>query len=94
LYRRAQPTIREELYSICHLEKRCESTIFSMSHLETTPDAARLLIDNCRHELDGSRFVQTEEEILSDREKFDRINGVMQSLIAVLEKQGDGFNRS
>lgn len=57
-------------------------------HLETTPDAARLLIDNCRHELDGSRFVQTEEEILSDPEKFDRINGVMHSLIAVLEKQG------
>lgn len=56
-------------------------------HLETTPEAAGLLIDNCGHELDRSRFVQTKEEIMSDQYRFGRINAVMQSVLAVLERQ-------
>ncbi len=32
-------------------------------HLEATPDSVRMLLDNCREDLDGSRFVQSEEEI-------------------------------
>ncbi|HMO52715.1 MAG TPA: type 1 glutamine amidotransferase [Kiritimatiellia bacterium] len=34
-------------------------------HLETTPESARLLIDNARHELAPAPFVQTESELLS-----------------------------
>lgn len=63
-------------------------------HLETTPESARMLIDNCRHELDDSRFVQTENEIMSNRGKFDQINSVMQSIMTVLEEQATIINQS
>ena len=33
-------------------------------HLETPPDSAKALVENCRNELDGSKFVQNEKEIL------------------------------
>ena len=33
-------------------------------HLEATGDSIRALLDNCRDELDGSEFVQVENEIL------------------------------
>lgn len=35
-------------------------------HLEATPDSVRALVENCRDDLDGSRFVQSEEEIAAD----------------------------
>lgn len=54
-------------------------------HLETTPESARALIENCRDELDGSRYVQSAETMLADEVRFTRINGVMQSLLAQLE---------
>lgn len=50
-------------------------------HLETTPASARALIDNCGHELDKSRYVQNAEEILADKPRFERINGVMAALL-------------
>ncbi len=34
-------------------------------HQETTPDSAKALFDHCRHELDGSPFVQSEARILA-----------------------------
>ncbi len=52
-------------------------------HLETTPESADALIDNCKNELDGSRYVQSETEILSDPGRFNKINQVM---IRVLER--------
>ena len=56
-------------------------------HLETTLEAARAMIDACDSALVPGRFVQTGEQILSDRENFDRINalmaGVLESLSAV-----------
>ncbi len=55
-------------------------------HLETTWQSARVLLKTCRNELDGSRYVQTEKEILSDHRKFKNINRVMQSVLDVLEK--------
>ena len=42
-------------------------------HLETTAESAQLLIENCRNELDGSTFVQSEHEMLTDTERFSTI---------------------
>lgn len=50
-------------------------------HLETTPESAQALVDNCRRELDGSRYVQSEDEILSVKSRFDQINEVMHSAL-------------
>lgn len=55
-------------------------------HLETTPESARALIENGRDELDGSRFVQTEQEMLSQPERFETINQTLFSLLTRLEK--------
>ncbi len=55
-------------------------------HLETTPESARLLLENCRDELDGSNYVQEESEILSDPSRFTAINSLMESLLERLEK--------
>ena len=54
-------------------------------HLETTPGIARALVNNCRDELDGSRYVQSEDEILADSKKFSRINQVMVNILNCLE---------
>jgi len=54
-------------------------------HLETTADSAKALIENCRNELDGSRFVQTEEELLSDIQRFDNINQMMSGVLDSLQ---------
>jgi GMP synthase-like glutamine amidotransferase len=53
-------------------------------HLETTFQSASALVENCRNELDRSKYVQTEREILSDQGKFEKINCVMQSVLEVL----------
>ena len=50
-------------------------------HLETTPDSAQVLIDNCSDELDGSRYVQTAEEIVADATKFQCINRIMAAVL-------------
>jgi len=55
-------------------------------HLETTPESARVLIENCGDELDGSAFVQTEKELMADEKKFIRINEVMTTVLERLEK--------
>ena len=52
-------------------------------HLETTLDSAKALVENCRNELDGSKFVQNEKEILAQEGRFLRMTQVM---AAVLEK--------
>jgi GMP synthase-like glutamine amidotransferase len=50
-------------------------------HLETTPASARALVENCGHELDNSRYVQTAEKMLSDGSRFERINTIMAALL-------------
>jgi GMP synthase-like glutamine amidotransferase len=55
-------------------------------HLETTIKSASLLVKNCKAELDNSKYVQTEKEILSQEEKFSNINQIMDSMLDVLEK--------
>ena len=46
-------------------------------HLETTYESAAALIKNCSDELDGSRYVQSVEEIMSQVNKFEKINLIM-----------------
>lgn len=54
-------------------------------HLETTLESARELIDQCRGELDDSRYVQTESEMLADDRRFTRIHDTMRVLLERLE---------
>ena len=56
-------------------------------HLETTAESAAALIQNCRAELDESKFVQSATDMLSDESRFLKINGIMYSLLEKLEKQ-------
>ena len=56
-------------------------------HLETTLQSAVALIENCRSELDGSKYVQSEDEILADHQKFTDINRVMSSVLKALERE-------
>jgi GMP synthase-like glutamine amidotransferase len=53
-------------------------------HLETTRESAALLIDNGRHELDNSPFVQTENDMLESPERFDTINRIMHSVLEAM----------
>lgn len=55
-------------------------------HLETTVETAAALIENCRAELDGSQYVQSEAEMLSDETRFLRINTIMHALLERLER--------
>jgi GMP synthase-like glutamine amidotransferase len=56
-------------------------------HLETTRQSAEALIENCREDLDGSRFVQIESELLSNNQRFSNINKIMFAILEVLEKE-------
>lgn len=55
-------------------------------HLETTPQSAKALIDNCRDELDGSQYVQSEDELLSEPRKFAEINQIMFRVLEAMER--------
>ncbi|MDD3065958.1 MAG: hypothetical protein PHT24_06860, partial [Endomicrobiaceae bacterium] len=54
-------------------------------HLETTPESAAALVQNCANELDGSRYVQSEEIIFENPQKFCGINRIMSSVLKALE---------
>jgi GMP synthase-like glutamine amidotransferase len=54
-------------------------------HLETTLRSAELLIDNCRDELDGSKYVQSENEILISAQRFSFINKIMLSVLETID---------
>jgi GMP synthase-like glutamine amidotransferase len=56
-------------------------------HLETTMESAAGLVKNCRNELDGSRFVQSKEEILADRSRFSQLNQILFAVLDALEQQ-------
>lgn len=55
-------------------------------HLETTPESARRLIEHCGDELDGSRWVQSAEEMLADPHRFGQINRRMESVLEKMEQ--------
>lgn len=54
-------------------------------HLEVTPESAAALVASCWHELDGSRYVQSGEEILVDDGRFRTVNQLMNCLLDKLE---------
>ncbi|PKL39888.1 MAG: amidotransferase [Spirochaetae bacterium HGW-Spirochaetae-1] len=54
-------------------------------HLESTPESVDLLIENARHELDGSAWVQDARE-LSRRDFFSESNGLMKDIMENLVK--------
>ncbi len=70
-----------------HLAKSpaCKNQAFSVGnqilalqfHLETTPDAAQALIDNCGHEIVDAPYIQPAHEILKNQHEFERINILM-----------------
>ena len=70
----------------------CENQAFTFAdrvaafqfHLETTPAAARALLENCRGDLLPGRFVQSEGEILGRPDQFRRINGAMEAVLDLL----------
>jgi GMP synthase-like glutamine amidotransferase len=60
-------------------------------HLETTPESARAIVENCRDELVPSPYVQTEQQLLAaDSSRYRAINAVMDSLLAFLTRGGGG----
>lgn len=46
-------------------------------HLETTIDSAKTIIENSRNEMSFSKYVQSEEEMISNENKFENINRAM-----------------
>ncbi len=59
----------------------CERVIALQFHIETTESSAALLVTKCRDELDGSKYVQSEEEIFSDPVRFNAINKMLYRLL-------------
>lgn len=58
-------------------------------HLETTPESARELVAHCRDELQPSRFVQSEPEILAAKpEQYLAVNRVMSEVLSYLHRAG------
>ena len=57
-------------------------------HLETTPDSAQAIVDNCRDELVEGEYIQTEAEILSPPpERYHAINSLMAEILTFLHKR-------
>ena len=77
-----------------HLAKShaCENQAFSVGdqilalqfHLETTPNAARALIDNCGDEIVDAPYIQPACEILTDQREFERINRLMSECLDLM----------
>ena len=59
-------------------------------HLETTPAAARALIENCAGDLAAGPFVQDGVTLLASTGRFDRINALMQRVLESLEAASMG----
>jgi GMP synthase-like glutamine amidotransferase len=58
-------------------------------HIETTEASAALLVENCREELDGSTYVQSEAEILADSTRFNRLNKMLFRLLENIARAQD-----
>jgi GMP synthase-like glutamine amidotransferase len=77
------------------MSEGCENQAFQLGksviglqfHLETTPESARGIVSHCRDELVASRYVQTEEQILSaSPDRYKSINQLMGSILAYLAR--------
>ena len=61
------------------------SAIGLQFHLETTPESLRSLVENCRHELVDTPFVQSEEQMLSKPDlAYERIHALQSDLLNYL----------
>ncbi|MFX4228520.1 MAG: glutamine amidotransferase-related protein [Porticoccaceae bacterium] len=56
-------------------------------HLEFTPQSTRNLIDRSQHELVDARWIQTEQEMLSDEALFEATNNLMAGLLQHIESE-------
>ncbi|HEY9191073.1 MAG TPA: type 1 glutamine amidotransferase [Sulfurovum sp.] len=55
-------------------------------HLETTPASAQALVENCKDELVGGKYIQSEAEILSaPQERYASINSLMARILEYLQ---------
>lgn len=71
----------------------CKNQAFSVDdrilgfqfHFEATPDSVKEITVNCANELDGSKFVQSRENILSNHDNFDKINLVIEAILNKLK---------
>ncbi len=83
--------------SICLASsKECKNQAFQIGknviglqfHLETTPQSAKKIVENCKNELEeNGKFIQSEEEILSaPKEDYDSINLLMNQILDYLIK--------
>lgn len=60
-----------------------DSVIGLQFHLEITPESANSIVSSCRHQLVPSKYVQTEEQILSaNNEQYGKINQIMEEVIS------------
>lgn len=60
-------------------------------HLETTPETARQIVENCREELLSAKYVQSETAILKVAdEKFQSINDLMIEVLSFLRDSAAG----
>ena len=59
-------------------------------HLETMPESASSLVENCGDELDGSAYVQSKNDLLSNRQRFSSINQIMLSVLEAVESKAVG----
>jgi GMP synthase-like glutamine amidotransferase len=56
-------------------------------HLETTPDSAKAIVENCRDELVAGEYIQSEKDMLSSaRDRYESINKLMVHVLEYLEK--------
>jgi GMP synthase-like glutamine amidotransferase len=54
-------------------------------HLETTKESAEALIKHCLHEIVEAKYIQSEQEMLSDQSNFNKINIEMERLLDHLQ---------
>ncbi len=50
-------------------------------HLETLEQSAKDLVDNCQDDITEGPFIQSSEEIFSDKKRFEKINFLMKELL-------------
>ena len=59
-------------------------------HLETTPDSAHSIVENCRGELTSGPYVQTERELLAVPDaRYQEINDLMSDVLVYLVERAE-----
>jgi hypothetical protein len=75
--------------------KACENQAFQFKqnviglqfHLETTPQSARALVDNCSHELVPGPHIQSKSHLYAvPKEAYAEINGLMGRVLACVTR--------